>query len=71
MNKYFVIRFDDDGDYTDSWEAVADSFATEAEAREFVTQNAGSNPGIKYVIAHSITVGEAPISEVRFTDLTP
>lgn len=69
MNKFFAVRLDADGDYVDDWEGVADSFASLDEAKDFIRQNAGSHPGVKYIAAQAITVGESPIPEVTFTDI--
>jgi len=69
MNKFFVVRFDDEGDYVDDWEGVADSFATLEEAKDFIRQHAGAHPGVRYVAAQAITVGESPIAQVNFTDV--
>ena len=69
MNKFFVVRFDEHGDYVDDWEGVADSFATLDEAKEFIRANAGSHPGVRYVAAQALTVGESPIPQVNFTDV--
>lgn len=69
MNQFFVIRMDDDGDYVDDWEAVADSFTSEEEAREFVRMNAGAHPGVKYIVARALAVGESPIPNVTFTEI--
>lgn len=69
MNKFFVVRFDDDGDYVDEWECVADSFMDIDEAKDFIRSNAGAHPGVKYILCQAITVGEAPIPQVTFTDV--
>lgn len=69
MNKFFVIRMDDDSDYVEDWEGVADSFATLDEAKDFIRCNAGAHPGVKYIAAQAITVGESPIPQVNFTDV--
>jgi hypothetical protein len=69
MNKFFVVRLDDDGDYVDDWEGVADSFATLEEAKDFIRSNAGAHPGVKYIAAQAVTVGESPIPQVNFTDV--
>jgi len=69
MNKFFVIRMDDDGDYTQEWEGVADSFENLDECKDFIRQNAGVRPGVKYIAAQAITIGESPIPEVMFTDV--
>jgi hypothetical protein len=69
MNKYFVVRLDEDGDYVDEWEGVADSFGSLEEAKDFIRQNAGAHPGVKYIAAQAITIGESPIPEVTFTDV--
>ena len=69
MNKFFVVRLDEDGDYVDEWEGVADSFATVDEAKDFIRANAGAHPGVKYIAAQALTVGESPIPEVTFVDV--
>ncbi|MFM9863607.1 MAG: hypothetical protein ACKVRO_08370 [Micropepsaceae bacterium] len=69
MNKFFVVRLDEDGDYVDEWEGVADSFASLDEAKDFIRGNAGAHPGVRYIAAQAITVGESPIPEVTFTDV--
>jgi hypothetical protein len=69
MNKFFVVRLDEDGDYVDEWEGVADSFASLDEAKDFIRANAGAHPGVQYIAAQAITVGASPIPEVTFTDV--
>lgn len=69
--QFFVVRLDEDGDYVDDWEGVADSFDTLDDAKEFIRQNAGSHPGVKYVACQALTIGESPIPEVTFTDVAP
>lgn len=71
QKQFFVVRLDADGDYVDDWDGVADSFDSRAEAETFVKENASSHPGVQYVIAQAIAIGEAPLPTVVFTEIAP
>jgi len=69
QKNFFVVRLDEDGDYVDDWDGVADSFDTLDEAKEFIKQNASAHPGVKYIACQAVTIGEAPLPTVNFTDV--
>lgn len=71
QKQFFVVRLDEDGDYVDDWDGVADSFDSLDEAKEFIKANASAHPGVKYIACQAVTIGEAPLPSVNFTDVTP
>lgn len=71
QKQFFVVRLDADGDYVDDWDGVADSFDTLDEAKAFISENAPAHPGVQYVACQAITIGEAPLPAVNFTDVAP
>ncbi len=71
QKQFFVVRLDPDGDYVDDWSGVADQFDTLEDAKQFIRENAPANPGVQHIAAQAITIGEAPLPSVDFTDVTP